>query len=428
MNGLKRKHTGEQSSGQSRLMKKVQDHAEAALVAQAMGVFDDVDDHSDEYEPDHAEEDGKGGEDGEELASTPHPRRIATPGSSLVSKQKLLDDQVMFIIQSRDNNLPDPYGERSTATGPMTWPDVAKAYNEKFGYAIGGPAMEKRARLHRARFMAAHPDYPRQILYAEKTRPAVPRGARERKTKQLAQFVGVDRPQMTAAQKNEDVIDFGNEAHPTNTSFRVGGWVPPDDVRNAAGLNTYIHYRTPVPPHEQWEWMEIEVEGTDGQPLGDVHVRVQDIRRSSRWAASELEYSNELKLKLTCPSRIAATRYVQLISMQQLSKLPDWDIASLIEIYGIAAQMEDQCVKDLILQRWQESAQQDIEVKLDLDDLNNIFFSTEPQDPARDLWVKIVFAAGVGIDVAEWNDCHTTLKTQLQEMLAGKKCHSPLHS
>jgi hypothetical protein len=93
--------------------------------------------------------------------------RRKLPVVSRKVKEGLAEEQVSFIILTRDNNKPDTYGQHSSTTAPLPWPAVAEAYNKAFRIGekpIGSAAMEKRARQHREEWMAARPDYPRNIV------------------------------------------------------------------------------------------------------------------------------------------------------------------------------------------------------------------------------------------------------------------------
>jgi hypothetical protein len=423
MTTLKRKATemSDATDVQLPVVKKAKANAGAAFAAQAMAIFDNADESPDEYEPEQVEEVD------DDVPGSPQQRRHkAKPVAALDEKQRLLDEQVAFIILTRDNNLPNPYGLQSTAAGTLSWPKVADAYNEKFLVNVGSAAMEKRARQHREAWMAARPDYPRAIVYtqkvkAEKVKTAKPKVAREQPHvtdhAMEAPKVGLGKYDKAAAHSKPDVIDF--DAEDADMSL-IGGWLPPDEFSNMTVT------RTPVSGDEQQEWMVIEVENTDETPLGEVHVRVQDIGRSSKCIAAELKYETDLRYKLVCPSKSAVDRYVQCVSTAKLTTLPDWDTVSLIGIYAIAAQMEDEWVKGLILRRWQEMFQRNVELNLGSEDLNNIFHSTEPKDPAREFWVKALYDGGMAEEVAGLANCHTTLKAWLEDMVADAARLSPV--
>lgn len=133
---------------------------------------DTVDDSADEYQPDDYEEE----HDHEDamMIDAPESTHIGAPHTiahmDREAKQYRSDEQVGFIILTRDNNKPDAYGTVSETHGPLPWPGVAKAYNEKYKLCVGPAAMEKRARQHRGAWMVKHPTYPTSIVYTKKTK------------------------------------------------------------------------------------------------------------------------------------------------------------------------------------------------------------------------------------------------------------------
>ncbi|KAF2828215.1 hypothetical protein CC86DRAFT_369330 [Ophiobolus disseminans] len=354
------------------------------------------------------------------------------PTMTLDEKRRLSDEQVSLIILSRDNNKPNPYGQQSSTNGPLSWPAVADVYNQKFRVgqsSVGFAAMEKRARQNREAWMAARPAYPRKIVYTKKFKVVKRKVVRQAKPKQITQAAEPVRQQMANAQAKIEPIDSDIvpvPQGPAHSSRCVGGWVPPDDVRNTADIDNYIECRALVPDADQSRWMAIEVEDTDGEPLGDIFVPVEHICESFKCVAEQLEYNTSIRLKLTCHSKATVSRYVQCVSPTQLTTLPDWDIVSLMDLYAVAAQMEDDRVRGLVLERWEALLEHDLELELDPEDLNSIFYSTEPEDPAREFWAKALFVGGVAEQIAGLKDCHTALKAQLEELAAGKERIPPL--
>lgn len=160
-------------------------------------------------------------------------------------KERFLNYRVTFIIRLRDNIKPDPDASHSTESGPLSWPIVAQAYNEMFDLDVGSAAVEKRARTWRETWLAARPEYPRQIVYTKGAKGAM--GARVKVPYKA-------KPMKAAQVTNElmtDTYDEDLNAFPLSTQsksgLRVVAWVPPDDVRNAADIMNYIDNRTPIP-------------------------------------------------------------------------------------------------------------------------------------------------------------------------------------
>jgi hypothetical protein len=187
-------------------------------------------------------------------------------------KQRLLAEQVSFIIRTRDNNTPDPYGKQSRAYGPLPWPAVADAYNQAFRAGqppLGWSAMEKRARHHRAAWMAARPDYPRRIGYSVKPTVPVAKRSRVPMGTPVAPLAWPPREQPPQGQLStsqaqahelgavkrayEDLVGraamaFGQDSR----ASRVAGYVPPDEARNA-DLDVSRHGNEYVGDSEQHE-------------------------------------------------------------------------------------------------------------------------------------------------------------------------------
>jgi hypothetical protein len=348
------------------------------------------------------------------------------------TKQRFLDEQVTFIILTRDNNKPDPYGSYSCTHGPCPWPAVARLYSEKFRIgqsAVGGAAMEKRARQRREEWMAARPDYPRTIMYAEKVKTVKSRAKPVKAIAKAEDQAERVRPRYTEPGCGVRVIDFNAvPPKPQNTSFHVGGWVPPDYVRNQADLTLYFSHPSTGVPNDARELVTIELVELNGQPCGHVRVPVHDIRKTSAFVSRELEQKNRIQITLACSSKDVIDRYVQCISPERLISLPDWDIASLAELYVVATQLEDDAVRSLVLERWRAVFRRGGEFELDTNDLNCIFSSTETGDPARDFWAALLCAGGVAEQIIELGDCHEALVVILEKLVGSvdgdsSSCH-----
>ncbi|PVH99948.1 hypothetical protein DM02DRAFT_655911 [Periconia macrospinosa] len=83
------------------------------------------------------------------------------------------EEQVEWLIITRDNNRPDPYGTQSTTSGPLTWNTVADLYRQRYGgtKVITQQAVSKRYLKHRNKFLQNHPNYPKSIEYTNNIRP-----------------------------------------------------------------------------------------------------------------------------------------------------------------------------------------------------------------------------------------------------------------
>ncbi|KAH7071586.1 hypothetical protein FB567DRAFT_455342 [Paraphoma chrysanthemicola] len=322
------------------------------------------------------------------------PLRLFQPNA----KQILLDSQVSFIVQTRDNCKPDPYGTHSTTHGPLPWPVVAKLYSQKFRIgmpAVGGAAMEKRARQHRQKWMEARPEYPREILYATKA-----------KTEKLAKARGNGKGKV--AGKAESQVEL-------NTSLRTGGWIPPDHVRNQAGLDLYLAPSSTVDVHEV---VTFEIISLTGRACSQVCIPAHIVRNTSAFVSQELEEKHGLHITLACPSKVVVERYMQCISPVQLRSLPDWDGTALVELYVIATKLEDEFVRSLVLERWRVMIERGGEVEMETADLNCIFSGTEMEDPARKLWTELICSCeGVAKMLVESGECQEELVNMIAKWL-----------
>ena len=94
-------------------------------------MFDAADDSGDDYEESDAEKEDEQIERMEKDSpiDSPCPAHRATPQGDKESLRREREEQVGFIILTRDNNKPDPYSTVSETHGPLPWSNVAKAYN-----------------------------------------------------------------------------------------------------------------------------------------------------------------------------------------------------------------------------------------------------------------------------------------------------------
>ncbi|KAF2034039.1 hypothetical protein EK21DRAFT_57206 [Setomelanomma holmii] len=352
---------------------------------------------SDKYHPGEHDSDAETSDtsDTPQIVQAPQ-RRIhrATRAASHSEKRRLLDDQVTFIILTRNNNKPDPYGSRSSTHGPLPWPAVAKLYNEAFCVDVGGAAMEKRARQRREAWVAARPAYPRKIVYAEKVKVIKEKAKpKEKKVKPVVEVTC--QPAFPASRpiRDEEVVDFA--AKPVKLMH--------DDMN---------------------EMVTIEIVDANEQLCGRARIPAHDVRKSSALVAHEIEQKSNLHITLSCPSKAVVDRYVQCISPTRLMSLPNWDMSALSELYLVATQLEDEYVRDLVLERWRDTFQQGAEFELDTDDLNYVFQGTEAGDPARQFWAGLVYSGGGTQQIIDSGECHGALVVMLEEMIASVKGHS----
>jgi hypothetical protein len=375
--------------------------------------------------------------------------RRKLPVVSRKVKEGLAEEQVSFIILTRDNNKPDTYGQHSSTTAPLPWPAVAEAYNKAFRIGekpIGSAAMEKRARQHREEWMAARPDYPRNIVYAKKVKEPkekVQRGAKE----QLVPLV-VDTGHKAhiynrnvADQSTDDgetMTDHGN-AHTAERRTRVGGFIPPDIVRNQDMYGHDERVFEVAAPAEN-ECTAIEVYDVHANQLSTVYVRTQDIMKSSAVVAGERMIATDLSVTLRAFSSECVQRYVDCISPVQLHTLPDfamprkrerdctlgdagerivWSFAALVSLYNVATALQDSHVRHLVINRWLEMQIQHSELELDANALHSLFEATEPGDPARNFWAIALYSAGLAKEIVGSSAIHRDLVVMLERMIVG---------
>ncbi|XP_014553392.1 hypothetical protein COCVIDRAFT_29429 [Bipolaris victoriae FI3] len=313
------------------------------------------------------------------------------------AKQQILDEQVHFIIITRDNNKPDAYGTASTTNGPLTWGAVATAYNEKYNVSVTAAAMEKRVRQHRTSWLAKHPNYPTTIVYAEKDK-----------------FQQTPCPETSATERR-----YGNTHELLDKQAACGhiaGYLPPDDIRNQSDMRYYIERGTAI----NTGVVTIQILNTHGEPIDAISIDSQLFQRSSgvlgRLRSSELQLEVELNI-----SAVAAIQcYVACASSDELPASPNQEIGkevSLIQLYCLAAQLEDEHVKGLVLDRWQMLADGGEEVELDVDELNLLFDCTEYGDLARRFWVEAVCAAGLSEELLARRKCGIALAEHVRDSM-----------
>jgi hypothetical protein len=440
MNGLKRKTPAEITPcTRHSITRKT---ARAASGAVSPISLSDDDDAADWSQSNEAEDEPDTDEGSTETLGSFQGRPRRAPAISRDVKQRLLDEQISFIIITRDNNKPDPYGSLSTEYRPLPWPAVAKLYNARFGVNIGMAAMEKRARTHREAWLAAHLDYPRVIRYADKAKCSKENISRQKKMKQVEKGNGQENtPKGNVKDLNIIDYDFHAPTHSKLTTLRVGGWVPPDAVREQADLNNYFNQVPTVRESEQDGTLTIQIEDVGEKSLGAVEVSLQHLRKSSTWVARELACNTDATIKLIGTSAVAVNRYLQCISLGSQTELPtvdfgvahltvhepiNWDFASLVALYTVAAQFEDRHVQELIIARWHAIFLQDPELEIDLANLIHLFHSTSPDDPARGFWASALVKGGLAMQVVDVGSCHSTLVAMLVELIANEP-QSPSH-
>ena len=345
---------------------------------------DTVDDSADEYQPDDYEEE----HDHEDAMMIDAPESTHIGALHTIAhmdreaKQYRSDEQVGFIILTRDNNKPDAYGTVSETHGPLPWPGVAKAYNEKYKLCVGPAAMEKRARQHRGAWMVKHPTYPTSIVYTKK--------AKTSQGRRVDGLVVKPGESQTPAEPFEGhifnhrvgdyMLDSDDEE---DCKMNVGGWVPPDIVRNqVADLSSYLDQLRSA----QIGNFVIEVFDAQNVSLGTIVADREDLV-SSPLLQRLMNGNGRTQVQLHCCATTVVQSYVRCTSSKGLVELPAHllrDSSLLMNLYCFATQLEDDSVRELILALWHRFAESNTEVSLGLEDLNLLFECTCSGDPARE--------------------------------------------
>ncbi|RYO71436.1 hypothetical protein AA0113_g2215 [Alternaria arborescens] len=379
---------------------------------------DTVDDSADEYQPDDYEEE----HDHEDamMIDAPESTHIGAPHTiahmDREAKQYRSDEQVGFIILTRDNNKPDAYGTVSETHGPLPWPGVAKAYNEKYKLCVGPAAMEKRARQHRGAWIAKHPTYPTSIVYTKKAKKS-----QDRRVDGLVVKPGESH---TPAEPFEGhifnhrvgdyILDSDDEE---DCKMNVGGWVPPDIVRNqVADLSSYLDQLRSA----QIGNFVIEVFDAQNVLLGTIVADREDLV-SSPLLQRLINGNGRTQVQLHCCATTVVQSYVRCTSSKGLVELPALllrDSSLLMNLYCFATQLEDNSVRELILALWHRFAESNTEVSLGLEDLNLLFECTCSGDPAREFWITTVCTMGLAAQLIKMGECNVNLIAEIQDVVA----------
>ncbi|KAF1995674.1 hypothetical protein P154DRAFT_400866, partial [Amniculicola lignicola CBS 123094] len=325
-----------------------------------------------------------------------------------------------FVIHARDNNKPNPFGTHSSTSGPLSYGEVARLFQECFGGNSKAPAMEKRYRQMRARYIEEHPDYPREIVYASAP-VRVKKCRRSAKTSRA--------PQTKAMPSDDALLPDHTDQQPTHEELDC-----PEPAREQkAHWAGYSHMCGPISDECQPEFVIIDLLNQNERRVGRCSVPLRHLRRSSAIAAEVLYDHQSMTIKIQNTSTRAVERYIQSISPVQRSELPThdftigknfkdecglcsgsvvttikWNFRSLAELYTIAAQLMDDHVRNLVVDRWIELCHDGFE--FELDDMNNLWHNTD-DDPARVLVADIMHSSGIKIEA---NDAwHSTLVSML---------------
>ncbi|PVH99949.1 hypothetical protein DM02DRAFT_628954 [Periconia macrospinosa] len=119
-----------------------------------------------------------------------------------------MEEQFAWLMFTRDNNKPDPYGTSSTEQARLSLSTVATLYVQRYGGTASQQAISKR--LHNEnnlrKFYEAYPDYPRNITY----------GYRPEKKRKAEDDQPEERNQRRRVNNHQDVAGTSAESHRTN--------------------------------------------------------------------------------------------------------------------------------------------------------------------------------------------------------------------
>ncbi|KAI4922502.1 hypothetical protein J4E90_000933 [Alternaria incomplexa] len=369
-------------------------------------VTGETDDSVDEYQPgqkeseqDHADE--------TTLVTLKNAHRVTQRAMLTMEregKQRHADEQVGFIIIKRDNNKPDAYGESSETYGPLPWPGVAEAYNKKYDMSVGPAAMEKRARQHRPAWLAKHPGYPLKIMYAKK-----PKTQAIRRSKVAA--LHAQAPCVQAYTSNQKMRVDKREGSISNE--RIAGWMPPDAIRNRADVHNYIDDLMSA----HVERVVLEVHDAHDSPSEVVIGDLEYLGSSSVVLQQLMAADSETTVQVDCSSLEVVQWYVQCSSAGCLTKAPvdlHHGNGSLMDLYCLAAQLQDDDVCGLILTLWRSLAEKNVEMDLSVESMNLLFETTRYEDPARGFWVDIAHRAKIAPELIKMGGCNAELIAAIQ--------------
>lgn len=292
-------------------------------------------------------------------------------------------------------------------------------YNEKYNVNVGAANMEKQYRKNIKEYYERNPDYPHKenIIYtgAKPGKKQKPEMENDNKSTNSGSHDDQDHGKQKAGVVLDgvEVIDFNESLDDKQSKEErvlykdgYGGCKPPHDITQATDIQNYFKLARPIRENERARWLTVVVENWRGQPCGNVDVPLQDLRASSAYVAELLEEALKIDLSLQNVGLATLARYVDCISPPKgylpkydfaLARLQNleghvrrkvvvsrisWTGAATVDLYGLATQLNDDRVRNLILEHWRYT-----EIEMEQDDINRLFESTESKDPARRFWV-----------------------------------------
>lgn len=85
-----------------------------------------------------------------------------------------------------------------------------------------------------------------------------------------------------------------------------------------------------------------------------------------------------------------------------------------MDLYCLAAQLQDDHMCGLILARWRTLAEKNAEMDLSVENMNLLFETTRYEDPARGFWVDIAHRAGIAPELVNMGVCNAELIAAIQ--------------
>jgi hypothetical protein len=357
-----------------------------------------------------------------------------------------LKDELEFVIHTRDNNKPNPWGTHSTTYGPLSHSEVASLYNIKYGKKVGATAVGKRYLSGYKQYCDAHPEYPRKIHYAEKPEGWIkPKEKSVKPTRRLR----ADR----SRDEDDDSEDSDEQTSPTRKSaketraynkYGYGALKPPASVTEAADMDKYFEARKPIRADEYATWITLVAEDRLSRTAqcGSVDISLAHIRQSSRLCASYLEQTTGLEICIVdIPKRIIEL-YASTISPVKQMRLPDyyftlrqyfntdktiehrpvvsrmeWIVTELTDLYALATQLEDDHVRNLVMNHLSDTCRDEDEIEIDEVVLNKLFNSTERYDRCRAFWIHVLHEQGMAEVIVNGEGFHPDLIEGMNTML-----------
>ncbi|KAJ4288507.1 hypothetical protein N0V90_011744 [Kalmusia sp. IMI 367209] len=195
------------------------------------------------------------------------------------------------------------------------------------------------------------------------------------------------------------------------------------DAAEAGDLDNYFDHPQGSKAFEQPDWVRLVLtdESCDGR-LGTVAIRTEDLK-TSRQYLNECKSSRVEEFWLYGTTLSAMRRYAQCISPKPVSRLPEWDIGlvfrkvcghsaavaqckrinwditTTIDLYELATQLQDDHVRNLVLDHWREMLGNLNAVDLNLDALIILFERTPSDDSIRNFWFKALWPNGINAEV-----------------------------